>query len=158
MQPTWKRIPGFPGYEASELGQIRSSHPRYKLRPVEVFLAELVGEKIEKRSAILRPWIEERHGRKAARVALRVDGLKVNHFVHRLVALAFHGEPPEGCTDCCHGNHNSLDNRAANLSWDSHRNNVLANFTDEWKERRAMIEEELAPWLADTQDHGATPF
>ena len=157
MQPKWRQIPGFPGYEASDLGQIRSSRPRYKLNPVEVFLAELVGEKIEKRCAILRPWIEVRHGRKAARVALRVGGLKVNHFVHRLVSLAFHGQPPEGCNDCCHGNHDSLDNRAANLSWDSHRNNVLANYSEEARERRAMIEEELAPWLADRGDHG-TPF
>lgn len=158
MQPTWKKIPGFPGYEASSDGQIKSINSRYRILPVEVFLAELVGEVIDKRGEILKPWIEERHGRKAARVALRVKRLKTNQFVHRLVALAFHGEPPEGCTDCCHGNHDSLDNRAANLSWDSHRNNVMANFTDEWKERRAMIEEELAPWLADTQRHGDTPF
>lgn len=138
MQGKWLQIPGFPGYEASSEGEIRSSNARYKIRPVELFLAELVGETIEKRGEILRPWIEERHGRKAARVALRVGGLKVNHFVHRLVALAFHGEPTEEQSDCCHNDHNSLNNAASNLRWDSHSQNIQDNY-----ERAAIMEEGL---------------
>lgn len=136
----WRAIPGFPGYEASSNGDIRSSQPRYRIRPVELWLAELVGERIERRCELLEPWIVERHGRRAAYVSLSIDGQRSKQLVNRLVTLAFHGLPPEDKPDSCHRNHDSLDNRASNLRWGSHAENVAEQFSDEARERRAILE------------------
>lgn len=114
----WRPIPGFPGYEAAEDGGIRPTKPRYK----------------NGRGAIIKPWIVCRHGRDAAYVTLYVDGKGHKHLVHRLVALAFHGPPPAELTDCCHKNHDSLDNRAANLRWGTHSENI----EEQWEQRHMM--------------------
>lgn len=158
--PLWRPIPGFAPYEASELGEIRSSTPRYRIRPVELWLAELVGERIERRTELIKPWIETRNRRDSARVALRVNGVKHNEFVHRLVALAWHGLPPsERHTDVAHKNHNSLDNRASNLEWSTHADNIQANYDREIdRERRFIQEESLAEVLAPQQELSDCPF
>lgn len=130
----WRPIPGYPNYEASSDGEIRPVKPRYRVSPVELFLAELVGEKIERRGEKIAPWIETRHRRDAERVALVVDGKKHREFVHRLVCLAFHGVPPPELTDCCHRDHNSLNNRACNLKWGTHSENI----EEQWEKRREM--------------------
>lgn len=112
-------IPGFPSYEASDEGVIRPVRPRYK----------------NGRGAHgLRPWIVERHGRKAAYVSLHVNGVRTKHLVHVLVCLAFHGERPEDKTDCCHKDHDSLNNHASNLKWDTHSKNI----EEQWEKRREM--------------------
>jgi len=108
----WRSIPGFPGYEASDEGQIRPIRPRYK----------------RGRGAVLKPWIVERHGRQAAYVSLHHDGERSKQLVNRLVTLPFHGLPPEGQPDSCHRDHNSLNNRASNLQWGSHSWNVQSNY------------------------------
>jgi len=138
----WQAIPGFPGYEASDQGQVRSVSPRYQVKAIELWLAELVGERVQKRCALLTPWIEERHGRKAARVCLTHNGVREKHFVHRLVCLAFHGVPGPELTDCAHQNHNSLDNRASNLKWQTHQENVADNWSEAAIERRMQWEDD----------------
>lgn len=115
----WRPIPGFEPYEASEAGEVRSSRPRYK----------------KGYSPVLRPWIVSRNGRDAAYVTLCVGGKRNKQLVHRLVALAFHGVPPPECTDCCHKNHDSLDNRACNLEWGTHSKNI----SDWWEQRLEML-------------------
>lgn len=156
----WRPIPGFPGYEACDDGRIRPVQPRYRVRPVERFLAELVGEQLERRGEVLAPWIETRNRRDAARVSLRVGGVKHNEFVHRLVALAWHGLPPsEQHTDVAHKNHNSLDNRASNLEWSTHADNIQANYDREIdRERRFIQEEALAEVLAPHGECSDVPF
>lgn len=139
----WRRIPGFAAYEASELGQIRPVEPRYKVRPIEAFLAELVGEKIERRGDVIAPWIETKNRRDAARVCLTIDGKRHKEFVHRLVCLAFHGVPPPELTDCCHIDHDSLNNRASNLKWDTHANNVAECYSEEAIMRRSLWEDDI---------------
>lgn len=142
MSAGWRPIPGFPGYEASSEGVIRPTRPRYKCRGANG----------------LRPWIEERHGRLAARVSLHIDGVRTKHFVHRLVCLAWHGLPPESDEqiDCCHIDHNSLNNAASNLKWDTHAHNIEANY-----ERAAIAMEELHEMigsLASPTDLSDVPF
>jgi hypothetical protein len=156
----WKAIPGYEGYEASDQGRIRSVSPRYQVAPIELWLAELVGARVEKRGALLAPWIEERHGRKAARVCLTHNGAREKHFVHRLVCLAFHGVPGPEQTDCAHLNHNSLDNRASNLAWQTHSENVASNWSEEAIERRMRWEDdcELGPSYNGPDRHEDIPF
>jgi len=109
----WKPIPGFPGYEASSSGVIRPVAPRYKNG---------------RGKDGLRPWTVERHGRLASYVTLHQDGKRHKDLVSRLVCLTFHGPAPEGLNDCAHVNHNSLDNRASNLKWSAHADNVAENY------------------------------
>jgi hypothetical protein len=51
------------------------------------------------------------------RLRLRLEDKRVWMFVHRLVALTFHGEPLPGQTQCRHLNGNKHDNRPDNLAW-----------------------------------------
>lgn len=113
----WRPIPGYHGYEASELGEVRPINPRYK----------------RGRGLTIKPWIETRHKRQAARLSLHHEGQRTKHFVHVLVCMAFHGLPPPD-TECCHINHDSLDNRACNLKWDTHS----VNIEEQWEKRREM--------------------
>lgn len=69
----WKQIPGFPDYEASSLGQIRSLKA-WKPRV-------LVGGYNDKGYR---------------QVGLHYPGIAIRRTVHRLVALTFLGETPEG--------------------------------------------------------------
>jgi hypothetical protein len=136
MQVEWRTIPGFPTYEASSEGQIRPVNPRYK----------------RGRGTVLKPWIVERHGRRAEWVSLHVGGKRFKQLVNRLVTLAFHGLPPEGKPDSCHCDHNSLNNRASNLKWGAHSENVAENWHDRM-ERRAVIEEEIGSELGAFASH-----
>lgn len=120
----WKPIPGFPGYEASAAGEIRAAKSRVRARQGQP----------------LKPWTVERHGRLASYVQLG-RGNKV--LVHRLVCAAFHGPAPEGMNDCAHVNHNSLDNRASNLKWSTHADNMAENYSEEWWEAQARWQEAI---------------
>lgn len=53
---------------------------------------------------------------------LHSDGKQTNVKVHRAVLLAFRGPCPEGMVGC-HNDGNRLNNRLANLRWDTHRSN-----------------------------------
>ena len=50
--------------------------------------------------------------------------MKRNALVHRLVLLAFRGEPPEGKPYGCHNNSIKKDARIENLRWDSPKGNA----------------------------------
>jgi hypothetical protein len=117
----WRPIPGIESYEASACGKIRPTNPRYKN-----------GRGAEG----LRPWIVDRHGRLSSYVSLHVDGKRTKWLVHRLVAMAWHGLPPADAPDCAHLNGNALDNRAANLQWLSHSENIKATWAEDAEEIR----------------------
>lgn len=96
----WYEIPTWPGYRASLRGEILSvkgDEPR-----------------------ILK-WECSGH---YARVVLRRDGKSVTQYVHRLIALTFLGECPEGL-QVCHGPGGNFDNRVSNLRYDTPSNNIL---------------------------------
>jgi hypothetical protein len=87
----WRSIPGFDGYRVSSAGTVRSVRK------------------------VLRSRI---HKSGYAVVSMMKDGKSHLKSVHRLVLLAFVGEPPKG-TVGCHKDGNRLNNRVWNLRWDT---------------------------------------
>ena len=53
------------------------------------------------------------------------SGRRVSRDVHRLICLAFHGEPPTPGMHASHISGDSSDNSAANLAWETPRENLL---------------------------------
>lgn len=97
---TWKPIPTFPEYDASNLGRIRS-----------------------------RKWRNERilqlnthRDKPYAYVVLRRDNRSYHRQVHRLVLWAFTGQEGVGL-QCRHKNGNPSDNRIDNLCWGTNTDN-----------------------------------
>lgn len=108
----WRPVPDFEGhYEVSDHGRVRSvtrdvvSHSDNRTRTFK--------------SRILSP--ELRHGYNV--VQLSKGGIRQKLYVHRLVLMAFVGEPEPGM-ECCHNNDIRDDNRLVNLRWDTHQSNV----------------------------------
>jgi len=91
----WRPIPGYPGYEASSEGRIRSW--------------------LSGRARMLRPFVHESNSRRYLRVTL-CRGMVRKPRVHRLVLFAFAGPCPRG-HEAAHRNGNGLDNRLVNLAW-----------------------------------------
>jgi len=75
--------------------------------------------------------LENSHGGRGTKVGEGYEivvfnrkGKKLRVRVHQLVCLAFHGEPKEEQTLVRHLNDISHDNRASNLRWGTHAENV----------------------------------
>ena len=108
---TWNPIPGFPGYEVSDYGRVRSPDVRKR--------------GYFKRGRILKPSPRYHHrsGRLVCMVVnLCVDGHVRMARVHRLVLTAFVGPAPTG-TEGCHNDGDPSNNRLGNLRWDTHLEN-----------------------------------
>ena len=116
MAEIWKPVPGYGGhYEASNLGRIRSKERIVMKR-------HRSGNLIQQRYAgrLLTPCAADDLGHMI--VHLGIAGRRVNVAVHRIVLLAFAGEPlPD--QEACHKNGVASDNRADNLRWDTHAAN-----------------------------------
>lgn len=110
MKEVWRQIPGFPYYDVSNLGNVRSwkirngtqgvaKHP-HPMKPVKVT------------------------GKKYYHVCL-VDstGTKIFRKVHHLVLTAFVCPRPEGC-EGCHNDDDQSNNALYNLRWDTPESNV----------------------------------
>jgi hypothetical protein len=97
MDEIWKPIPGRRGYEASDLGNIRSTGTRGRvLRQFTLW------------SGYKTTHLSSKH---------------MNNYVHRLVALAFMGKSPKGM-HVCHNNGIKSDNRLVNLRFDTRSGNM----------------------------------
>lgn len=59
-----------------------------------------------------------------AHVTMYVDDTPANYSVHRLICIAFHGDPPSSDHHAAHANGNSRDNRAENLTWKTCLENI----------------------------------
>lgn len=107
----WRPIPGYEGfYEVSDLGNVRSlrrvvSGKTYQGRPIKAC-----------RVSDGRPGVKLYRGGAATRK---------NFGVHRIVALAFLGEPPDPRMEVCHNDGDRLNNALSNLRWDTRSNNAL---------------------------------
>lgn len=106
MQEEWKDIPGYSEYQASNLGNIR----------------EKMTEKVLKRTLHYDNYLQ---------VNLKLSGKPKSVWVHKLVALAWHGEPI-GIDDPVvdHIDECTWNDREDNLEWVGRQENVRR-----WRER-----------------------
>lgn len=105
----WKSVVGFEGlYEVSDDGRVRGLERRSADDRYTVPAKELKGSL-------------DGNGYKV--VALSKNGFSLRKYVHVAVLEAFSGPRPEGF-DGCHSNGDNQDNRAANLRWDSRKENM----------------------------------
>lgn len=111
----WRPIPGFGGhYEASSLGRIRSrDRVVSKVAFGKPALQHYKGR-------VLRSTPDGKWGHRC--VSVGVDGARIKIGVHRMVLLAFVGDPPPG-HEGCHNDGDASNNRPSNLRWDTHENN-----------------------------------
>lgn len=95
----FKQIPNCPGYFATDTGKIYSTK-KNKFKKIRHYV--------------------NKGG--YAMVCIVDSGKPKTRRVHRLVALAFYGPPPDG-TECSHIDGNSLNNNISNLEWSNHSSN-----------------------------------
>ena len=114
MTEEWRRIDGFPGYEVSDLGRVRSFRPRSGKGP-----------------APTTPRILKMPPKDTGYPHVSMqgpDGRQRTRKVHRLVAVAFLPNP-DSLPQVAHRNGNPLDNRAANLRWSTACDNMADTVT-----------------------------
>ena len=105
----WRDITGFPGYQISDRGRLRSFMPSTRLPTPSADGRILAGGK--DKDGYRRAVLCSSAGRKSCRIA-------------DLVAAAFIGPKPPGMV-LCHSNGDRVDNRVANLRYDTQRANLL---------------------------------
>lgn len=107
----WKDIPEWEGYyQASSFGGIRS---------IDRFIISKTGKRFLK-GKILKAHIGDRY----LQVVLSKPGIgNISKLVHVLVCTTFHEKPDYAC-EVLHGNNVKLDNRATNLRWGTHMENI----------------------------------
>ena len=115
----WRTIHGLPMYEASDNGLIRS-----KARTVTAIVN---GRRIRKvlPSKLLAQSLMTLNGNPHYATA-KVNGQTL--YVHRLVAMAWHADTYFDGAEVNHINGNPRDNRADNLEWVTHRQNILHSY------------------------------
>jgi hypothetical protein len=96
----WKPIPGYEGlYEVSNLGRVKSLRRNKIMSPGK----DRCYRQVNLQDAAGRSYCAK---------------------VHRLVALAFHGAPPDPTFTASHLNGIGFDNRPENIVWESLKDNV----------------------------------
>jgi len=113
MAEVWRDIPGFEGfYQGSTEGRIKS---------LPHFRNNGSGGYIQK-GKILKPGVTKDY----YRLGLSKNGILFYNYVHTFIALTFPeicGEPFPGA-EVNHLNEDKHDNRAVNLRWSTHKDNV----------------------------------
>lgn len=105
----WRPIPGYEGhYSVSSRGRVRSE-PRV-LRDGRRWQGKVLTARVQ-RSGYLEVNLGGALNRK-------------RHLVHRLVCMAFKGDPPEGKPYACHLDGNRFNNASSNLYWGSPSDNM----------------------------------
>ena len=103
VEEEWRAIPGYDGYEVSNLGRVRSWRSR-------------------KEPVYLKPNPTGKQ-RKYLQVALYAEKRQHMFYVHVLVLTVFIGPKLEGM-EACHNNGICTDNRLTNLRWGTNAENV----------------------------------
>ena len=107
MLEQWRAIPGFPDYEVSNLGRVRSWRKR-----------GAHGGR-DSKPRLLVPDLVKGY----ARVGLCKETKRNPRWVHRLVLEAFVGPCPEGMEARHFPDRTPTNNTVANLSWATHKDN-----------------------------------
>ncbi len=111
----WKEIAGFPGYEVSNLGQVRSWRS-----------TGYMGHRLSQPKLVTA--IRDTQG--YFMVRMQLDGRRTARRVHRLVALAFLGGPPTPRHVVAHGPEGQSVNTVDNLRWATQKENIHDRFRD----------------------------
>ncbi|MDW9568066.1 hypothetical protein GHK65_28670 [Sinorhizobium meliloti] len=109
----WRPVEGYPGYEVSDLGRVRSWRSNGK------------GGGFRASPRVLSP-SKKRNG--YLQVNLWRDGVRSTFTVHSLVAEAFIGRRPDG-QECRHRDGDKANNRKGNLLWGTPSENTMDNVT-----------------------------
>ena len=117
MEEVWKDIDGFPGYQVSDHGRVRThnkvtSSAKY---PKRVWKDRILKQKIGKD--------------KSCRLSLWRDGKETTVLVHRLVANEFLGRNIDTELTVNHKDGNRLNNNVSNLEWMTREDNIKYGFT-----------------------------
>jgi hypothetical protein len=100
----WKPIPGYEGYyEVSDCGDVRRINPEG---------GSIVGK-------LLKPDMAKGY----FRVTLSRRNQQKRFQLHRLVMMAFAGDPPPGCSEVAHNDGCRTNNVLSNLRWTNHIEN-----------------------------------
>lgn len=113
MHEQWREIIGYPDYEVSNLGSVRS----WRIKGT--------GGGRRETPLILKGGDVKGY----LHVTLYRNGERKNKLVHKLVLVAFRGEQPAGM-EACHYNGDPVDNRLSNLRWDTHVRNMADSVRD----------------------------
>lgn len=82
---------------------------------------------------------------------LSVNGWTKAFNVHRLVALAFIGNPPDGMNTCNHKDANKQNNHVENLEWTTHQLNLIhAGRMGKMGRTRKLTQKQVNQILADS--------
>ncbi len=111
----YRPILGWPAYHVGSDGSVWSSWQIHGNQPAT--MTRINWRRLRSR--------KDKRGRAAVR--LYRPGENITRCVHLIVLEAFVGPRPDGM-EACHNNGDNTDNRASNLRWDTHRENILDKF------------------------------
>ena len=119
MEEIWKDIPGFPSYQVSNIGRVRSVGQWVEIRMPN---GQTRDQYYPPRILAQRPNMKK-GGHLTVHLGSRKLGNRKPHYVHVLVAEAFIGPRPDGML-VCHNDSNPLNNCVENLRYDTKAGNA----------------------------------
>lgn len=113
----WRGIDGWPGYEVSSMGQVRS---------ITRVVTRSDGKRRTYLGRVLKSALGKRAGYRYVALSDITHGKEQRAIpVHRLVALAFLGPQPSGKHEVAHNDGVAANNRADNLRWATRKENSI---------------------------------
>lgn len=120
----WREIPGFPGYRASSNGEIETLWTKSK-RIVITLLGRRYPTILSTKWRSVNLFIHKTTGRLAFTIPpdASPNRKQLQVFVHKLVCIAFHGEPIGNQQVCHFPDPDVTNNKSSNLMWGSSKVN-----------------------------------